>query len=136
MLDVFSANVHYPTHVPALSIRWRPARPSAHAQDSNLRPITFNNESALLTVVGKGSIGVEILKGLLSGGARVVVTTSCYSRSTVECYLSIYQSYGVRGSALTVVPFNQGSKQGMKALMGEKFILVEVVSRCMLKLLS
>jgi 3-oxoacyl-ACP reductase-like protein len=47
-----------------------------------------------------------------------------------------YRSYGVRGSALTVVPFNQGSKQGVEALVGEKFILVEVVSHCMLKSLS
>ena len=94
MLNVFLPNVHYPTRIPALSIRWQLARPSTHAQDSNLRPITFNDESMLLTVVGKGLIGVEILKGLLSGGAHVVVTTSCYSRLTVECYLSIYQSYG------------------------------------------
>ncbi len=33
--------------------------------------------------VGKGSIGV---KGFLSGGAHVVVTTSRYSRTTVEYY--------------------------------------------------
>lgn len=35
-----------------------------------------------MTGVGKGSIGIEIVKGLLAGGARVVVTTSRYSRST------------------------------------------------------
>ncbi|EGF98545.1 uncharacterized protein MELLADRAFT_79679 [Melampsora larici-populina 98AG31] len=45
---------------------------------------TFEHKNALLTGVGKGSIGVEILKGLLSGGAQVVVTTSRYSRATVE----------------------------------------------------
>ena len=78
---------------------------------------TFKDKNALLTGVGKGSIGVEILKGLLSGGAHVVITTSRYSRSTVEYYQSIYQSYGARGSALTVVPFNQGSKQDVEALV-------------------
>jgi len=78
---------------------------------------TFMDKNALLTGVGKGSIGVEVLKGLLSGGAHVVVTTSRYSRATVEYYQDIYQKFGARGSALTVVPFNQGSKQDIEALV-------------------
>ncbi len=78
---------------------------------------TFKDKNALLTGVGKGSIGCEILKGLLSGGAHAVVTTSRYSRATVEYYQDIYQRYGSRGSALTVVPFNQGSKQDVEALI-------------------
>ncbi|EJD06870.1 fatty acid synthase [Fomitiporia mediterranea MF3/22] len=78
---------------------------------------TFKDKNALLTGVGKGSIGVEILKGLLSGGAHVVVTTSRYSRATVEYYQDIYQRFGSRGSALTVVPFNQGSKQDVETLV-------------------
>ncbi|KAF5337910.1 hypothetical protein D9758_013124 [Tetrapyrgos nigripes] len=78
---------------------------------------TFKDKNALLTGVGKGSIGVEIVKGLLAGGARVVITTSRYNRSTVEYYQSIFQSCGSRGSALTVVPFNQGSKQDVEALV-------------------
>lgn len=78
---------------------------------------TFEHKNALLTGVGKGSIGVEILKGLLSGGAQVVVTTSRYSRATVEYYQAIYQEVGSRGSRLTVVPFNQGSKQDVEALV-------------------
>jgi fatty acid synthase subunit alpha len=78
---------------------------------------TFKDKNALLTGVGKGSIGVEILKGLLAGGAHVVITTSRYSRSTVEFYQSIFQAVGSRGSALTVVPFNQGSKQDVEALV-------------------
>ncbi|KAI9439787.1 fatty acid synthase [Lactarius indigo] len=78
---------------------------------------TFKDKNALITGVGKGSIGVEILKGLLSGGAHVVVTTSRYSRATVEYYQGIFQGFGSRGSALTVVPFNQGSKQDVEALV-------------------
>ncbi|EJU05022.1 fatty acid synthase [Dacryopinax primogenitus] len=78
---------------------------------------TFREKNALLTGVGKGSIGVEILKGLLSGGAHVVITTSRFSRSTVEYYQDIYQKVGSRGSALTVVPFNQGSRQDVEALV-------------------
>ncbi|KAI7955320.1 hypothetical protein MJO28_005720 [Puccinia striiformis f. sp. tritici] len=78
---------------------------------------TFEHKNALLTGVGKASIGVEILKGLLSGGASVIVTTSRYSRETVEYYQAIYQEVGSRGSRLTVVPFNQGSKQDVEALV-------------------
>ncbi|KAH8117927.1 fatty acid synthase [Phellopilus nigrolimitatus] len=78
---------------------------------------TFKDKNALLTGVGKGSIGVEIVKGLLSGGAHVVITTSRYGRATVEYYQDIYQRFGSRGSALTVVPFNQGSKQDVEALV-------------------
>ncbi|TFY80295.1 hypothetical protein EWM64_g3715 [Hericium alpestre] len=78
---------------------------------------TFKDKNALLTGVGKGSIGVEILKGLLSGGAHVVITTSRYSRATVEYYQGIFQRFGSRRSALTVVPFNQGSKQDVEALV-------------------
>ena len=78
---------------------------------------SFKDKNALLTGVGKGSIGVEILKGLLSGGAHVVITTSRYSRATVEYYQAIFQRHGSKGSALTVVPFNQASKQGVEALI-------------------
>jgi len=78
---------------------------------------TFKDKNALLTGVGPGSIGVEVVKGLLSGGAHVVITTSRYSRTTVEYYQSIFQTFGSRGSALTVVPFNQGSKQDVEALV-------------------
>jgi len=70
-----------------------------------------------LTGVGQGSIGVEVVKGLLSGGAKVVITTSSYNRKNVEYYQHIYQTYGSSGSSLTVVPFNQGSRQDVDALV-------------------
>ena len=78
---------------------------------------TFKDKNALLTGIGKGSIGVEILKGLLSGGTHVIITTSRYNHATVEYYQSIYQTIGSWGSALTVVPFNQGLKQDVEALV-------------------
>ncbi|KAG8733585.1 3-oxoacyl-[acyl-carrier-protein] synthase [Ceratobasidium sp. 423] len=77
----------------------------------------FKDKNALLTGVGKGSIGVEIPKGLLQGGAQVVITTSRYSRASVEYYQGIYHQCGSRNSSLTVVPFNQGSKQDVEALV-------------------
>src|SRR5260221_586405 len=53
----------------------------------------------------------------LSGGAHVIVTISHYSHATVEYYQGVFQHFGSRGSALTVVPFNQGSKQDVEALV-------------------
>ena len=78
---------------------------------------TFKDKNALFTGVGKGSIGVEVVKGLLSGGAHVVITTLSYSLKTVEYYQSIFQSFSSRSSALIVVPFNQASKQDVEALI-------------------
>jgi fatty acid synthase subunit alpha len=79
--------------------------------------ISFSEKYVLMTGVGVGSIGVEILKGLLSGGAKVIITTSQFSRETTENYQSIYTKYGSRGSQLVVVPFNQGSVQDTNALI-------------------
>jgi fatty acid synthase subunit alpha, fungi type len=78
---------------------------------------SFEGKNALLTGVGKGSIGIEVVKGLRAGEAHVVITTSCYNRATVQYYQSIFCSVSSRGSALTVVPFNQGSKQDVEALV-------------------
>lgn len=79
--------------------------------------MTFEGRNVLITGAGRGSIAVEVLKGLLAGGARCVVTTSSYSRKTVEFYQSIYQKVGARGSTLTVVPFNAASKSDGEALV-------------------
>lgn len=79
--------------------------------------MTFERRNVLITGAGRGSIAVEVLKGLLAGGARCVVTTSSYSRKTVDFYQSIYQKVGARGSTLTVVPFNAASKSDVEALV-------------------
>jgi fatty acid synthase subunit alpha len=79
--------------------------------------VSFAKKAALLTGVGKGSIGVEILKGLLSGGATCVVTTSRYSRETVDYYKGIFHELGSKGSKLIVVPFNGASRQDVEALV-------------------
>lgn len=79
--------------------------------------VTFQGKNALMTGAGAGSIGAEVLQGLISGGAKVVVTTSRYSREVTEYYQAMYARYGSRGSTLVVVPFNQGSKQDVEALV-------------------
>lgn len=79
--------------------------------------ITYQGKMALMTGAGAGSIGAEVLQGLISGGAKVIVTTSRYSREVTEYYQSMYARFGGRGSQLVVVPFNQGSKQDVEALI-------------------
>ncbi|KAL9100121.1 MAG: hypothetical protein Q9163_004464 [Psora crenata] len=79
--------------------------------------VTFQGRYALMTGAGAGSIGAEVLQGLISGGAKVIVTTSRFSREVTEYYQSMYARYGARGSQLVVVPFNQGSKQDVEALV-------------------
>ncbi|KKY19772.1 putative fatty acid synthase alpha subunit [Phaeomoniella chlamydospora] len=79
--------------------------------------ITFQGKNALMTGAGAGSIGAEVLQGLISGGAKVIVTTSRFSREVTEYYQAMYARFGARGSQLVVVPFNQGSKQDVEALI-------------------
>lgn len=78
---------------------------------------SFQGKNVLMTGAGAGSIGAEVLKGLISGGAKVVVTTSRFSREVTEYYQSVYARYGSKSSQLIVVPFNQGSKQDVQSLI-------------------
>ncbi|KAI9851556.1 MAG: 3-oxoacyl-[acyl-carrier-protein] synthase [Thelocarpon superellum] len=79
--------------------------------------VSFQGKNALMTGAGAGSIGAEVLQGLISGGAKVIVTTSRFSREVTEYYQAMYARYGSRGAQLVVVPFNQGSKQDVEALV-------------------
>lgn len=79
--------------------------------------LTFRGKNVLMTGAGAGSIGAEVLQGLISGGAKVIVTTSRYSREVTEYYQAMYARYGALGSQLVVVPFNQGSQQDVEALV-------------------
>mmetsp|Transcript_8197 Transcript_8197/g.8128 ORF Transcript_8197/g.8128 Transcript_8197/m.8128 type:complete len:1882 (+) Transcript_8197:146-5791(+) len=79
--------------------------------------LTFNDKYVLVTGAGAGSIGAEILQGLISGGAKVIVTTSRFSKKVTEYYQTMYSRYGAAGSTLIVVPFNQGSKQDVDSLV-------------------
>lgn len=78
---------------------------------------TFAGKTVLVTGVGRRSIGAEVVKGLLSGGATVIVTTSRTPSATAGFYNSIYRKFGARGSELVVLPFNQGSKSDCEALI-------------------
>ena len=79
--------------------------------------VTFQGKYALMTGASAGSIAADVMQGLISGGAKVIVTTSRFSREVTEYYQSMYARYGSTGSQLVVVPFNQGSKQDVEALV-------------------
>ena len=79
--------------------------------------VTFQGKHALMTGASAGSIAADVMQGLISGGAKVIVTTSRFSREATEYYQSLYARYGANGSQLIVVPFNQGSKQDVEALV-------------------
>ena len=79
--------------------------------------ISFAGKDILLTGAGPKSIGAEVLRGLLMGGARVIVTTSRSPAETKTFYQDLYAEYGARGSELTVLQFNQGSRRDCTALI-------------------
>ena len=76
----------------------------------------FQYKNVLVTGAGKGSIGANIVQGLLAGGARVIVTTSSYSKAT-KFYQQMFSKYGSKGSCLMVVPYNAGSNQDTESLV-------------------
>lgn len=77
---------------------------------------SFSGKHVLMTGCGRGSIGCEMLKGLLQGGAKVVCTTSSYHRKTLEFFRELYEKEGAKGSCLVVVPWNQASMQDVNRL--------------------
>ncbi|KAJ2495943.1 fatty acid synthase alpha subunit Lsd1, partial [Coemansia sp. RSA 1972] len=89
--------------------------------DSVHSGVSFAGQTALVTGCGSGSIGAEIVRGLLMGGAKVLATTSSYSRKTTQFFEDMYRKHGSRGSELIVVPFNQGSVQDINNLVGYAF---------------
>ncbi|KAJ2538002.1 fatty acid synthase alpha subunit Lsd1, partial [Coemansia sp. RSA 1878] len=83
--------------------------------------ISFAGKTALVTGCGRGSIGAEIVSSLLAGGAKVLATTSSYSRATTLFFENLYRTHGSRGSELVVVPFNQGSVQDIENLVSHVY---------------
>jgi fatty acid synthase subunit alpha len=79
--------------------------------------ISFAGKDVLVTGAGRGSIGAEVVRGLLMGGARVIVTTSRTVSETASFYRGLYEQNGSRGAELLVVPFNQGSVQDCESLI-------------------
>ncbi|KAJ2135713.1 beta subunit of fatty acid synthetase, partial [Coemansia sp. RSA 678] len=89
--------------------------------DITQQGVSFVGRTALVTGCGRGSIGAEIVRSLLMGGAKVLATTSSYSRQTTVFFEDMYRKHGSRGSELIVVPFNQGSVQDINSLVAFVF---------------
>ncbi|ORX69116.1 thiolase-like protein [Linderina pennispora] len=79
--------------------------------------ITFKGKVALVTGCGKNSIGSGLIEALLSGGAKVIATTSSYNMQSVRFFEETYRQFGARGSELVLVPFNQASVEDVKRLV-------------------
>ena len=79
--------------------------------------VTFANKVVLITGAGKHSIGSEIVAMMLAAGARVIVTTSSFSKDRVDWNRDLYEEHGAHHSSLTVVPFNGASKRDVEDLV-------------------
>lgn len=79
--------------------------------------ISYAGKNILLTGAGPKSIAAKVIRGLLMGRAHVIVTSSRPQSETKAFFQKLYGEYGARGSELTVLPFNQGSKRDCTALI-------------------
>ncbi len=79
--------------------------------------LSFAGRTALVTGAGPGGIALEIVKSILAGGGRVVLTTSTYTPERLAFYKRLYQERGGAGSELHVVPANQGSFADLESLV-------------------
>ncbi|KAJ2233635.1 fatty acid synthase alpha subunit Lsd1 [Coemansia sp. RSA 485] len=79
--------------------------------------LSFAGKTALVTGCGRNSIGLEIVRGLLSGGAKVIATYFTHSLAAIRGFEQLYRDHGARGSELILVPFNQGSASDIKELI-------------------
>ncbi|KAK5122533.1 hypothetical protein LTR85_003796 [Meristemomyces frigidus] len=84
------------------------------AQESGL---SFKGKTVLLTGAGQGSIGAEVARSLLTGGATVILTTSRKISDAQDFYRQMYRECGARGSELFVLPYNQASMKDCRALV-------------------
>ncbi|KAH8167434.1 hypothetical protein CIB48_g833 [Xylaria polymorpha] len=83
----------------------------------NTSGISYAGKTALVTGAGAGSIGMEVVRGLLSGGARVIVTTSRTPAASGPAMAQAYKEVGARGSELILLPFNAASKKDVEDLV-------------------
>jgi fatty acid synthase subunit alpha len=89
-----------------------------HLMTGETSGLSFSGNIILVTGAGPGSIASDIVRGLLEGGAEVFVTTSrAPPASTTKFFDEMYKTHGSKGSKLTVLPFNQASKQDCEALV-------------------
>ena len=74
-----------------------------------------------MTGAGKNSIALEIVKNLLAGGAKVVLTTSSYSYDKTNLYRDLYRDHAAIGAELILLPCSQGSLGDIQKLAAYMF---------------
>ena len=79
--------------------------------------VSFENKNFLVTGAGKDSIGAEIVRLLLAGGACVVVTTSREPNMVAKYFQEMYESCGAKGSELRLIQCNQASVKDCERLI-------------------
>ncbi|KAK9424304.1 putative beta-ketoacyl-[acyl-carrier-protein] synthase I [Seiridium unicorne] len=79
--------------------------------------VSYSGKTALVTGVGVGGIGIEVVRGLLSGGARVIVTTSRPPAVAGGAMAQLYKEAGSSESELILLPFNAASKKDVQGLV-------------------
>ncbi|UJO24867.1 hypothetical protein CLAFUW4_14443 [Fulvia fulva] len=79
--------------------------------------MSFAGKNILITGAGQGSIGAEVVQILLTGGARVIVTTSREPSSTAKYFQQMCEESGAKGSELILTRFNQASAKDCEKLI-------------------
>ncbi|KAF2823884.1 thiolase-like protein [Ophiobolus disseminans] len=116
-----SRNIYYPKIQQKLNGTWVASHHLSNQCADTLERalsigLSFQGKNVLVTGAGEGSIGAHIVQGLLSSGARVIVTTSSYTKAT-KFYQRMYTKFGAKGSTLMVLPYNAGSSQDAETLV-------------------
>lgn len=90
----------------ALDATWRAA---ARA------PMAFAGRTAVVSGASPGSIALEVVRHLLRGGARVVLTTTTDTRARRRAYRALFRAEAGPGAELHVVPCNMASMADVDA---------------------
>ncbi len=99
-------------------------------------PLDFRGRTALVTGASPGSIALEVVRHLLRGGARVVLTTTNDTPERLKLYQDMYQDASSLDAELHIVPFNQASYQDTDALVSWLFEAVTEPSGATVKVLK
>jgi fatty acid synthase subunit alpha len=79
--------------------------------------VSFENKTILVTGAGQGSIGAEIVRLLLAGGASVVITTSREPSSVSKYFQKMYEDHGAKSTELRLIQCNQASANDCEQLI-------------------
>ncbi len=80
-------------------------------------PLPFAGRTAVVSGASPGSIAVEVVRHLLRGGARVVVTTTTMTKARRRFYRRLFHTEAGPRAELHVVPCNMASLSDIEALV-------------------